>query len=510
MGTIPTASLYNWAMNEQSFRRGTQTLRGSHDIISTEPVQVGHDRQLLMDFHVVEDLNNARRRVHPPARHPENPVITMEALEGKAMPYGGTVLQDGDTGRLRMWLSLGDLRQTGAAQYGCCCESDDGLLWHAADQEPSSRRGVKADAAALDSTRTTPGSVLLLPERMHDRGRYGMCYANYLTKEQIPHPETMHHMRYFTAFSEDGIHWTDAPENPVWVGRNDGTNSIVYNAERDVFMIYRRSTINAGEIRRIAYSESRDLISWTQPVTVITRDELDPLFLYAMPVSYYHGVYLGFLYRLDWHPDYEQNRMLDNGKDFKMDTELVWSRDGVNWQRHLQRPAFLPLSSPSMGAYDWAFATGMNNIIERDDEILIYYGGREYLHKPGARIDEDPLRSHICLATLRRDRFVSVGTRPDGGYMLTRPLAYPGGRLHINAETAPDGFIRVAVREARGVRDGEWPEDWRFDKSVPFSGDSIDHTMAWQGDNTLEAFPDKMLRLHFWIENADLYSFWFE
>ena len=151
MEAIPTASLYNWAMNEQSFQRGIQTLRGSHDIISIEPVQVGHDRQLLMDFHVVEDLNNVRRRVHPPAKHPENPVITKDALEGKAMPYGGTVLQDGDTGRLRMWLSLGDLRQSGAAQYGCCCESDDGLVWHAADQEPSSPRGVNADAAARNS-----------------------------------------------------------------------------------------------------------------------------------------------------------------------------------------------------------------------------------------------------------------------------------------------------------------------------------------------------------------------
>ena len=46
---------------EKMISRGTRVLRGSHDIIPIDPVQVGHERQLLMDFHVVEDLLNCRR-----------------------------------------------------------------------------------------------------------------------------------------------------------------------------------------------------------------------------------------------------------------------------------------------------------------------------------------------------------------------------------------------------------------------------------------------------------------
>ena len=103
-----------------------------------------------------------------------------------------------------------------------------------------------------------------------------------------------------------------------------------------------------------------------------------------------------------------------------------------------------------------------------------------------------------------------MSANSDGGCMLTRPLAYPGGKLHINAKTGSDGLIRVAVREGRGVRDGEWHDDWRFQKSVPFSGDSLDHVMAWKTDKALESFPDSTLRLCFCTENADLYSFWFE
>ena len=312
----------------------------------------------------------------------------------------------------------------------------------------------------------------------------------------------------FNCRPTDGIEWTDVPENPIWVGRSDSTNSVVYNPNRDVFMMYRRSTINAGEIRRVAYTESKDMISWTQPITVITRDELDPQWFYAMHVCHYHGAYLGFVKRLDY--DEHEGRMLDNGKDFKMETELAWSRDGIQWQRHPQRPVFLPVSPSREGACDWGIATCLSEVIERDDDLLIYYEGRAHMHRGCFRLAEDPLLSHICLSTLRRDGFVSMGATSDGGCMLTRPLAYPGGNLHINAKTASDGLVRVAVREGRGVRDGEWQDDWRFEKSVPFSGDSLDHVMAWNTDKTLESFPDSTLRLCFCMENADLYSFWFE
>jgi hypothetical protein len=227
-----------------------------------------------------------------------------------------------------------------------------------------------------------------------------------------------------------------------------------------------------------------------------------------MPVAYYHGVYLGFIRRLDF--DEHDGCVLDNGKDMKMETELAWSRDGIQWVRHPQRPVFLPVSPAHNGVCDWGFAMCFSDIIERDDDLLIYYEGRAHLHSPGYRDDVDPMRSHICLATLRRDGFVSMGATSDGGCMLTRPLAYPGGKLHINARTASDGLVRVAVREGRGVRDGEWHDDWRFDKSVPFSGDSLDHVMAWNTDRALESFPDSTLRLCFCMENADLYSFWFD
>ena len=67
----------------------------------------------------------------------------------------------------------------------------------------------------------------------------------------------------------------------------------------------------------------------------------------------------------------------------------------------------------------------------------------------------------------------------------------------------------MASREGHGVRDGEWVADFRFEKSRPFSGDSLDAVLSWQGNDTLASFPSTVLRLQFWMENAELYSFWF-
>ncbi len=504
---------YDYAL--KNFDRGIQTLRGSHRIAPHGAVDVGHGLQLHMDWHVVDDLNGTRRTVHQPARHPDNPILEpARPSEGDWFASFGTVLREPD-GRFRLWIPASyeqDTKRDGArtrrSMRGVYFESDDGLDWRRPDLGLFEHDGSKANGIFVESY-TDNLFVLALPQRMHGRGRYAMVYCDILMGDDLVNPERGHGNRNLIAFSEDGIHWTDAPENPVWCGRTDTGNNIVYNPDRDVFMMYRRATINAGEVRRIAYSESRDLVDWTQPVNIIRREENDPLYHYSMHVTPYHGVYLGMLCRLWAHPHAETHKRGD-GRDNTMDTELTWSRDGIEWHRHPEKPDFISTSPPHLNAYDWGAAMGIGNIIEMDDHIRVYYGGRERLHAPGYRPSGIPARATVCVGTLRRDGFVSVDAGADGGYLLTRPLIYPGGRLRINARTTGDGFIRVAVREGEGVRDGEWPAAFRFEKSIAFSGDSLDHVLSWEGAETLASFPSRTLRLHFWMENAKLYSFRFD
>ena len=116
---------------------------------------------------------------------------------------------------------------------------------------------------------------------------------------------------------------------------------------------------------------------------------------------------------------------------------------------------------------------------------------------------------HLCLGTLRRDGFVSWDA-PREGWALTAPLRCPGGKLHINAATAADGVVQVAIREGEGVRDGEWPQAWSLDYATDFTGDQINHEVNWKGQQDLSPWKGETIRLEFRLVKASLYSFWFE
>ena len=228
-------------------------MRGSHDIIAGEPVHVGHERQLLMDWHVVDDLNNCTRTVHRPVKHPDNPVIgAKESYESDGPSSWGSILREEETGLFRVWTTVRHpeiSRDQGKQPTGYCghyYESDDGINWRRPELGMFEFQGSKANNIFVKPSYQDNLFVLPLPPRMHDRGRYALLYFSMLQPHEIPDPEHMHHMTTRIAFSEDGIHWNDVPENPVWVGRTDTNNCIVYNPDRDVFMMYRRATINAG------------------------------------------------------------------------------------------------------------------------------------------------------------------------------------------------------------------------------------------------------------------------
>ncbi len=105
---MPTIPAYLYGVDkDENLDKGTQTLRGSHDIMSIEPVQVGNQRQLLMDWHVVDDLNGCERTVHRPVKHPDNPVIGSEKLyEDNGPTSWGTILREEETGLFRVWTTL--------------------------------------------------------------------------------------------------------------------------------------------------------------------------------------------------------------------------------------------------------------------------------------------------------------------------------------------------------------------------------------------------------------------
>ncbi|MBM3933439.1 MAG: hypothetical protein FJ319_03915 [SAR202 cluster bacterium] len=494
-------------------------IEGSHNIIPSRPVDVGNRRQLLMDRHVVDSTWNMFRVVHQPKKHPNNPLIPSEPTDKenryRVPAMWGSVWQDAPGDKLRMVaMTIDTYLPVWDSNVQTYWESTDGVKWYAPSLGIVEWKGSK-DNSVIQPTNNlsygSGGSVIPLPERMRHKGRYAMVYS---ASRQKFNPGMKHGMADDLAWSEDGIHWTPDPASPVFAGRNDTFVNVVHNEDRDVFMMYRRATVNAHESRKFAYSESRDLVSWTQPEVILDMDEMDPPALYDFVVSKYGGLYLGMFCSF-----YAANAGYKNGsrlwrhghveKNLQIDVQLAWSRDGKTWDRHPRRPIFIvngPWAKES--AYDRGMIIGCQGMIEMGEEVYIYYSGSSLLHTtmPGTY-------GNFCLATIRKDGFVSLGTLGESehpGYMLTKPLLCPGGKLRINAKTAPGGRILVAVRDGNGVQDGNWFEGWNFEDMKPFAGDNTSHVFEWNGHANFDAFKGKSVRLHFWMENAEMYSFWFE
>ena len=500
LGDEPEPPYFNYEMRQM-------LIEGSYHIQPTPPVVVDNTRQLLLDDHVVDDVWGCRRTVHPPVKHADNPVIRSESLTVHPIVQG-TVSYDPMRGGFRLWsrqwhLAREKYDQSLVQNY---FESEDGIRWTAPDLHLVEFNGSQANNLMLGDKGVIYGdpSVVKVPPHLRSRGKYAMLYG--FVREKLA-PGEHHSMQDRIAWSDDGIHWKDQDENPVFHARNDTFCNIVYNAERDVFMMYRRASVNGHQIRRIAYSESKDLITWTQPVVILRPDELDPPMLYGMPVTRYQDVYIGLLQMFYGPPLDSALPEVSELKQSHIDIQLAWSRDGIHWQRHPQRPIFLGNGPP--GSYDSGMIGACQGLPELHDEIYIYYRADAALHRK-----EDLMKNpsgQLCLAKLRKDGFVSLDA-PTQGYMLTKPLLCPGGKLHINAKTQPGGFVRVAVRRGDGEQDGNWLQGWTFDEGddFVFSGDSTDAMLRWETKKSFDSLKGQSIRLHVWMMKAALYSFWFE
>ena len=113
---------------------------------------------------------------------------------------------------------------------------------------------------------------------------------------------------------------------------------------------------------------------------------------------------------------------------------------------------------------------------------------------------------HIGLAKLRRDGFVSLNAGDKPGTVVTRPLTFHPGKLHVNAEIAPGGYLKVEVRNAAG----KVVEPYDLAGCKPVTGDVLRAPVRWAGRSRLRRHTGQSLRLAFQLKNAKLYSFWID
>ena len=459
------------------------------------------DRKLFLDMREVTRIERLHRRVHQPVRHPENPILRgVNPWEKMASLYG-TVLRDPSDRQFKMWYLtipeagewlqvrgrqvLGNITLLGYAT------SADGVHWDKPRLDQVDIEGSAANNIIEIGRTNCEGIAVLYDERDPDpQRRYKGFYwehggidtfrewkGNTIWGEGEGDGMWM-------SFSADGVHWTDCGNNPVIAKGSDSTQSLVWDPSIEKYVAFGR--MGAGG-RKVARAVSDDAVHFEAPELVFEADEWDEegTQFYGMPLNIYEGVYVGMVW------------VYREGVDGTIDTSLATSRDGIEWERVLDRQTFLSLGEE--GGWEDGMARITQNFIVVGEEIYLYYGGVQGAHtgRKFAAVE----RTHqpmLGLATLRRDGFVSVEAGEEEGFMLTQPLAIAGNELHLNAECR--GGLRVEVTDDAGLPLGGYAAALR-------AGDHLDATLDFA--RPLADLQGREVRLRISLQNANLYSYWF-
>jgi len=464
------------------------------------PVKIDDSHQLFVDDYLVAEMDNVTRELHHPVKHPSNPLVVGDRpWEGAQGGEGGSICfqivrRDEATGLFRMWYA-GYHRFTmpdgvSVRFPALYAESKDGIHWEKPElglheYEGSTENNIVIPAGNLFG-------LIVEPDDPDPERRY---------KAVVWHePEYVPREGYFLYTSPDGIHWARAHEDPLATSLLGYTMPQSGIGDTSIFRWDRLlgkyvcdvKFVLPGKFRCRGMMESDDLFHWTRPRMTIYPDGLDhpDSQIYGHQSFCYESMWLGFLRVMHMHAGWKQTTC-----------ELTASRDGRHWYRAGRREEFIPLGPAD--AWDADYHDPCWDPIPVGDELRIYY--RSVNRHPG---DENPKLGHaVGLATLRRDGFASLNAGETPGAVVTRPLAFAGTRLFVNAEVAEGGWVKAGVLS----RGGEPVQGYGLDASLPVTEGGTAARIAWREVQRLATLGDgEHVRLAFGMQNAKLYSFWIE
>jgi hypothetical protein len=458
-------------------------------------------RRLFLDLHDVTRMEGLHRRLHTPHRHAANPILQGKNPWERFASLYGTVLRDPQDGLFKMWYLTGPQSDNkvlirGREALGNCtllayAVSRDGVHWIKPELNQVDFAGSTANNLVDVGRSNCEGFAVLYDERDKDPERR---FKSFYWEHGGVDTFVEHEGRLiwgegegdgmWVSFSPDGVHWKNCDSNPVIAKGSDTTQSLVWDERLGKYVAFGR--MGAGG-RKIARATSDDGVHFGEPELVFAPDELDEegTQFYGMPLHIYEGIYIGMVW------------VYREGVDGCIDTSLATSRDGVHWQRVLDRQTFLGLGP--RGSWEDGMVRVSQNFVLVDDEIYLYYGGVQGAHT-GRKFKqvERTQQPALGLATLRRDGFVSLEAREEEGQLLTKPLVIDGNELHVNA--ASKGHLVAEITDDVGLPLPGYT-------SLPMVKDRTDALLRF--DRPLAALRGHKVRLRFRLKRADLFSYWF-
>ncbi len=220
---------------------------------------------------------------------------------------------------------------------------------------------------------------------------------------------------------------------------------------------------------------------WTHPRAVALPDEIDLSDIDDVKVIKYRDIFIGFIVLMD-----------NTQSSLTRHTQLMWSRDGLSWERLPNRPRFISFRS----------------MVLSGDRIIFYYGYGSH--------------GRTNLSFLAKDRFIGQQAGPDGGYLLTRQFILEGDRLEINcrsqkklkqagSECLPglDSLIKAELLKSPVEHHAASPyPGYGMDECDNiFVQDEMRQVVTWNGSADLSALRGQSVYIRFYLRNTTLFSF---
>ncbi|MCC6698147.1 MAG: hypothetical protein IT365_21170 [Candidatus Hydrogenedentes bacterium] len=495
-----------------------------------EPLRIGNGAQFLFDDYVVEDKYGLTRVLGPVEKFSGNPLSIGANMpwEVESSSFGGANLRhvvfDPVEQVFKGWYVIYRVESDpgGAGnKYNYCtlyAESSDGITWEKPALDLFLHNGEKSNIVLREDHETALLEEVMLDPQPEDPSRRFVG----LVKTVPPGENSRCIVRMH---SPDGKRWTLDTDPVLFRGASDGAYSLVRDAERQRWLLYRRPPTRALENakdpfysernnkRRLSVSMSSDLKTWTYPRGIVLLDEVDDARLEQMgnrmDIDWARaiksgGVFFGFL------------SLMDNLKiAVPVHDHLMWSRDGLDWERLPERPLFIENGPPG----DWdSNSIHVGSLVPHDDRIHIYYSGSNTTQSFYGREGETniPQFTGTGLAFVGRDRFIGLQAGPEGGYLLTRQLILEGNRIEVNCRTR----LQAPPPESSSELEAEilQPAEEHFN-ALAYPGfsfeecdaitveDSYSQALTWNGSPDLSQLQGKPVYIRFRIRNATLYTF---
>ena len=300
------------------------------------------------------------------------------------------------------------------------------------------------------------------------------------------HPESENSAVWF---SPDGIHWGEAI-NVGPIDNGDTNNSMWWDADLGKYVAITRHWGGAkttglyGSMghRHVSRIDSDDFLTWSKPEIIIKGLDLC-MQIHDMPVVKHSGVYLGMVGLFD----IEASRQW---------CELAWSPDSKVWHRIQPGMPLIP-NGPVMGDYDWGCIFAAIPLIGKD-KIRIYYGANDGRFM-GWR------NGYLALAWLRADGFAGyeqiAGGSNKTGSITTKPVSVVSGLLHISADVAPSGYVKVTIFDT---------ENKKLAEAKLITKTVTDRQLKWKDSYSLKKLKGEEIKLKFELRESKLFSFSFK